>query len=43
MAEMFDDRELEAHRRTWTGFTRLLRYAATAIVILLSLMAIFLL
>lgn len=37
------DSELERHRRTWIGFTRLIKYAIAAIVIILVGMAIFLL
>jgi Bacterial aa3 type cytochrome c oxidase subunit IV len=37
------DTELERHRRTWIGFTRFIKYALAAIIILLVLMAIFLL
>ena len=37
------DPELERHRRTWIGFTRLIKYALAIIVIILILMAIFLL
>jgi Bacterial aa3 type cytochrome c oxidase subunit IV len=36
------DPELERHRQTWIGFTRFLRYALAAIVIVLIGMAIFL-
>ena len=36
------DPELERHRRTWIGFTRLLKYATAAIVLILVGMAIFL-
>jgi len=36
------DPELERHRRTWIGFTRLLKYAIATIVIILVGMAIFL-
>jgi hypothetical protein len=36
------DPELERHRRTWIGFTRLIRYALAAIVVILIGMAIFL-
>jgi Bacterial aa3 type cytochrome c oxidase subunit IV len=37
------DPEFEWHRRTWIGFTRLLKYAIAIIVIILVGMAIFLL
>ncbi len=37
------DPELERHRQTWIGFTRFIKYALAAIVILLVGMAIFLL
>jgi len=37
------DPEFERHRRTWIGFTRLIKYAITVIIIILILMAIFLL
>jgi Bacterial aa3 type cytochrome c oxidase subunit IV len=37
------DPEFERHRRTWLGFTRLLKYAIAIIVIILLGMAIFLL
>ncbi len=37
------DPELERHRQTWIGFTRLIRYALAIIVIILIGMAIFLL
>jgi len=37
------DPELERHRRTWIGFTRLIRYAIAVIVIILVGMAIVLL
>jgi hypothetical protein len=36
------DPELERHRRTWIGFTRLMKYAIVLIVIILAGMAIFL-
>ena len=36
------DPEFERHRRTWIGFTRLLKYAIGLIVIILVGMAIFL-
>lgn len=32
----------EQHRQTWLGFTRLIRYALAAIIIILIGMAIFL-
>ncbi|MBO0739019.1 MAG: aa3-type cytochrome c oxidase subunit IV [Alphaproteobacteria bacterium] len=35
------DPELERHRQAWIGFTRLLRYALAAIVIVLVGLAIF--
>jgi len=34
--------DLEQHRQTWIGFTRLIKYALAAIVIILAGMAIFL-
>jgi len=37
------DPELERHRRTWIGFTRLIKYAIAVIVFILVGMAIFLL
>jgi hypothetical protein len=37
------DPELERHRRTWIGFTRLLKYAIAIAVIILVGMAVFLL
>jgi hypothetical protein len=37
------DPELERHRQTWLGFVRLVKYALTAIVVILIGMAIFLL
>jgi len=37
------DPELERHRRTWIGFTRLIKYAIAIIAIILVGMAIFLL
>jgi hypothetical protein len=37
------DPELERHRQTWVGFTRLIKYAIAIIVIVLVGMAIFLL
>jgi aa3 type cytochrome c oxidase subunit IV len=36
------DPELERHRRTWIGFTRLIKYAIAVLVIILIGMAIFL-
>ena len=36
------DPELERHRQTWIGFTRLIKYAIAIIVIILVGMAIFL-
>ena len=36
------DPELERHRRTWIGFTRLMKYAIATIVVILAGMAIFL-
>jgi hypothetical protein len=36
------DPELERHRQTWVGFTRLLKYAIAVIVIILVGMALFL-
>jgi hypothetical protein len=35
------DPELERHRQTWIGFTRLIRYALAAIIIILVGLAIF--
>jgi hypothetical protein len=35
------DPELERHRQTWIGFTRLIKYALAAIVIILVGLAIF--
>jgi hypothetical protein len=35
------DPDFEQHRRTWIGFTRLLRYALAIIVIILIGLAIF--
>lgn len=37
------DPEFERHRRTWIGFTRLMRYALAIIIVVLIGMAIFLL
>lgn len=37
------DPEYEFHRKTWLGFTRLLRYALAVIILILIGMAIFLL
>ena len=37
------DPELERHRRTWIGFTRLMKYAVALVVIILVGMAVFLL
>jgi hypothetical protein len=37
------DPELERHRRTWIGFTRLIKYTIAVIVIILVGMAIVLL
>ena len=37
------DLELERHRRTWIGFTRLMKYAVALVVIILVGMAVFLL
>ncbi len=36
------DPEFERHRQTWLGFVRLLKYALTAIVVILAGMAYFL-
>ena len=36
------DPELERHRRTWIGFTRLIKYAIAIVVLILIGMAIFL-
>jgi hypothetical protein len=41
MAET-QDPELERHRRTWIGFTRLMRAVLVLLVIILGGMAIFL-
>jgi hypothetical protein len=35
------DPDFEQHRRTWIGFTRLMRYALALIVIILVGLAIF--
>jgi hypothetical protein len=35
------DPNFEQHRRTWIGFTRVLRYAMAAIVLILIGLAIF--
>ncbi len=35
------DPDFEQHRRTWLGFTRLLRYALAVIVLILIGLAIF--
>ncbi|MDB5406312.1 MAG: Bacterial aa3 type cytochrome c oxidase subunit [Rhodospirillales bacterium] len=35
------DLELERHKRTWEGFTRLLKYGSVAVIIILGLLAIF--
>jgi Bacterial aa3 type cytochrome c oxidase subunit IV len=37
------DPEFERHRRTWIGFTRLMKYAVALVVIILGGMAVFLL
>jgi hypothetical protein len=37
------DPQFEQHRRTWIGFTRLIKYSITIIIIILVGMAIFLL
>jgi aa3 type cytochrome c oxidase subunit IV len=37
------DQELERHRETWIGFTRLMKYTILAVVVILGGMAIFLL
>jgi Bacterial aa3 type cytochrome c oxidase subunit IV len=37
------DPEFERHRQTWIGFTRFIKYALAAIIIILVGMAIFLL
>jgi hypothetical protein len=37
------DQELQRHKEVWIGFTRLLKWAIAAIVIILLLMAFFLL
>jgi len=36
------DPELERHRQTWIGFTRLIKYSMALIIIILAGMAIFL-
>jgi hypothetical protein len=36
------DPELERHRQTWIGFTRLIKYCLALIIIILVGMAIFL-
>jgi hypothetical protein len=36
------DPELERHRQTWIGFTRLIKYSIALIIIILVGMAIFL-
>ena len=36
------DPELERHRRTWIGFTRLMKYVIAIVVLILIGMAIFL-
>jgi hypothetical protein len=36
------DPELERHRQTWVGFTRLIKYSLALIIIILVGMAIFL-
>jgi aa3 type cytochrome c oxidase subunit IV len=36
------DPELERHRQTWIGFTRLIKYSIALIIIVLVGMAIFL-
>jgi hypothetical protein len=38
---MTTDLELERHRQTWHGFTRLLKWGSIAIIIVLGLLAIF--
>jgi hypothetical protein len=43
MAATTIDPEFERHRQTWIGFTRLIKAALAAIVVILVLMAIFLL
>ena len=35
------DPDFEQHRRTWIGFTRVLRYAMAAIILILIGLAIF--
>jgi len=35
------DPDFEQHRRTWIGFTRVLRYAIALIIIILISLAIF--
>ncbi|HXY98714.1 MAG TPA: aa3-type cytochrome c oxidase subunit IV [Stellaceae bacterium] len=37
------DQELQRHKDVWIGFTRLLKWAIAAIVVILLLMAFFLL
>jgi hypothetical protein len=35
------DLELERHKRTWVGFTQLMKYGSIAVIIVLGLLAIF--
>jgi hypothetical protein len=35
------DPELERHRQTWIGFTRLIKYALALIILILLLLAFF--
>jgi hypothetical protein len=42
MAMTVVDPEFERHRQTWIGFTRLLKWSAAVIVLILIGMAIFL-
>jgi len=37
------DQELQRHKEVWIGFTRLLKWAIAAIVVILLLLAFFLL
>jgi hypothetical protein len=43
MATTAVDPELERHRETWIGFTRLIKYSIVVIIIILAGMALFLL
>jgi hypothetical protein len=35
------DLELQRHKRTWEGFTRLLKYGSVTVIIVLALLAMF--